>query len=229
MTALDFQKYDALVAKTRSRLSERIGREPPVDIEMIDHTFKMRANDAVPNAPMLFKIGSKDTAGVLAAVDDYVSWARLFPRILTGDCPNLREAIVKTIAESLFDECRDILLTWSLGYSDCDFISDLRLVTSSLLLSPRAPASKYSVRYRSWWTMLSIPVEHNEHYLEALRPVLDGLEALRPVLSGCDISARDKRAPLERARRWIELKCRPVSEAKRDLDALRAFLCPTAG
>lgn len=229
MTALDFQKYDSLVAKTRSRLSERIGREPPVDIEMIDHTFKMRANDAVPNAPMLFKIGSKDTAGVLAAVDDYVSWARLFPRILTGDCPNLREAIVKTIAGSLFDECRDILLTWSPGYSDCDFISDLRFVTSSLLLSPRAHACESSLRYRSWWALLSIPVEHNEHYLETLRPVLDGLARQVEALSRYDVAARDKRATLERARRWIELKCRPVSEAKRDLDALRAFLCPTGG
>lgn len=227
MTDLDFKKYDALVAKTRSRLSERIGREPPVDIEMIDHIFMMRASDAVSSAPMPYQIGSKGTARVLAAVDDYISWTRLFPRILTGDCANLREAIVKTIAGSLFDECRDVLLGWSPEYSDFDFINDLRLVTSSLLLSPRAPASEYSLRYRSWWTLLSIPVEHNEHYLGTLRPVLDGLARQVEALSKYDIAARDKRAPLERARRWIELKCRPVSEAKRDLDALRAFMCPT--
>ena len=229
MTTLDFQKYDALVFTTRSYLSKRIGREPPIDVKMIDHALMMRANDAVSSAPMPYQIGSKNTAKVLAAVDDYLSWARLFPRILACDCGNLREGIVKTVAGSLFDECRDILLGGLPDYSDVDFISDLRLVTSSLLLSPRAPSSEYSMRYRSWWMLLSIPVEHNEHYLETLRPVLDGLARQVEALSKYDISARDKRAPLERARTWIELKCRPVSEAKRDLDALRASLCPTEG
>lgn len=108
-------------------------------------------------------------------------------------------------------------------YSDEQFISDLRLVTSSLLLSPRAPSSEYSMRYRSWLMLLSMPVEHNEHYLETLRPVLDGLARQVEALSKYDLSARDKRAPLARATTWIELNCRPISEAKRDLDFLREF------